>query len=166
MKLRAVVLLAGYGCGSKPVEPVEPAGSLAHEPRAAGPVACIAAGTYNVSVDLSNAEITQTNTGMADTDWCRSMLMAVPATQMNAMRIGYEEGALAVRWPPSRKVHADVTSACAFAISDQPIPVTITFAGGGHTAEGRATYSLGTSNHPDERCTATNAKLVLERTGD
>lgn len=126
------------------------------------PPACIAAGAYHVTVDLTHAQITQANAG--DTEWCKSMLMAVPAAQMSAMRIAYEDSALTVRWPPSRIVHATATSACAFAISDAPIPVTFTFAGS--AAEGLATYSLGTASHPDETCTATNAKLFLERAGD
>jgi hypothetical protein len=136
---------------------------MVHDERA-GTAVCIAAGIYNVTVDLTHAQITQVNTGMSDTEWCKSMLMAVPAAQMNATRIAYEDRALTVRWPLSRTVHATATSTCAFAIADAPIPVTITFSGS--AAEGIATYSLGTANHPDEQCTATNAKFVLERAGD
>jgi hypothetical protein len=158
--VKPLALVIVVGCAGTAPPPVEPAGAIVHEE--ATPVACIAAGFYNVTVDLTHAQITQVSTRMAE--WCKSMLMAVPAAQMNTMRIAYEDSALTVRWPPSRTVHATATSACAFAIADQPIPVTFTFAGS--AAEGIATYSLGTANHPDENCTATNAKLVLERAGD
>ena len=127
-------------------------------------VACVPAGFYKVRVDLASAQISQVNTGMDDTEWCKSMLVTVPTAQMNAMRIGYENGMLEVRWPPSRKVSVTSKGECEFAIDDDPIPATFKFAAG--RADGTATYSLGTVNHPDEKCTATNAKFSLERTGD
>src|SRR5688572_26202298 len=67
-------------------------------------VGCVPAGFYTVAVDLSAAKISQVNTGMDDTRWCESMLSVVPTAQMNAMRIGYDNGVLGVRWPPSRRV--------------------------------------------------------------
>lgn len=154
----AFVILAACSSSTKP--PESPVSPPQEAPKSAG-IACIPAGLYKVTVDLSAAKITQVNTGMDDITWCRSMLEGVPTMQMNALRIDYDDGYLAVHWPPSRMVGVEQKGECAIAIANQPIPATFTFADG--RAEGIGTYSIGTVNHPDEKCTATDAKFFLER---
>ncbi len=144
-----LVILAACSGSAKPPPPVEPV----H-------VACIPAGLYKVTVDLGAAEITQVNTGMDDTRWCKSMLEGVPTVQMNELRIGYDPG-LEVSWPPSRMVTIEQKGDCSFTIANPPIPATFTFKDG--RGEGVGTYDIGTANHPDEKCTATGAKFVLEK---
>ena len=50
---------------------------------------------------------------------------------------------------------------CGFEVSSPPIPARFTFVDG----RGSATSddSIGTQNHPDERCTAEGAKISVER---
>jgi hypothetical protein len=109
-------------------------------------------------VDLSSAQITQVNTGMSDTVWCKALLEAVPAQSMAAMKIAYAQGRLAVDWSGSQSL--TVAGGCEFEITSPPMPARITFAGGKGT--GTTTYSIGTPNHPDESCTATGARLTIE----
>lgn len=119
------------------------------------------AGMYRVRVDLSAAKISQANTGMDGTEWCRSMLEAVPASMLSTMRISYEEGRLAVEWPRTRPAILAGVGACGFEISAPPIPAKFAFERGAGRATG--TYSIGTKNHPDERCTAEGATILVER---
>jgi hypothetical protein len=119
---------------------------------------CVPPGDYAVKVDLSSAQVTQRNTGMEGTEWCKSILEAVPAQSMAAMRISYTGDKLAVEWPGPASIV--VESDCEFEITSPPMPARITFSGGKGT--GATTYSIGTPNHPDESCTATGARLSIE----
>jgi hypothetical protein len=146
---------AGVKPGPAPAPATAPASALGSSAPAGR---CVPPGDYAVKVDLSSAQITQRNTGMEDTEWCRSILEAVPAQSMGAMRISYTGDKLAVTWPnPASLV---VRSECAFEITSPPMPTRISFSGGEGT--GTTTYSIGTPNHPDESCTATGARLSIE----
>lgn len=149
-------------CGAAPAAPAYfPA--LPGEAPAADAATCMPEGLYRVRVDLSSARISQVNTGMDGTEWCRSMLEAVPAAMMSTMRISREVSRLSVAWPHTRAVPVSGAGDCGFAIDEPPIAARFTFDGG----RGIATtdYSTGTVNHPDERCTAEGARIIVEPIG-
>lgn len=157
-------LLAACSSGAKappdypPLPGDPPRAGAAASPSEVDP-GCVPAGAYDVAVDLSAAAITQQHTGMADTEWCEGMLAAVPAHMMASLTIGYEDGRLAVEWPTGTPIHVWPRGACGFEVTTPPMPVRFTFAGG--RATGTSTYSIGTQNHPDESCTATDAQVSL-----
>jgi hypothetical protein len=161
----ASILLAAAACSSSP-KAQTPEAPLPGETPTETYVSqtCVPAGFYKVTVDLTTAQITQVNTGMTDTKWCESLLTVVPNTELKTMRIAYENGVLGVKWPPQRRVSAVSKGECELEISDEPVPMTVKFENGKGT--GTSTYSLGSDNHPDEKCTATNAKFLIERAGD
>ena len=121
---------------------------------------CIPAGLYTVKVDLSAAQLSQKNTGMADLTWCKSLLESVPATSMATMKITGDGGQMSVEWPPGQPMHLVAKGTCAFDITSLPMLSSITFADG--KGSGTAGYTIGTQNHPDESCSAANAKLAIE----
>jgi hypothetical protein len=121
-----------------------------------GGAACMPPGIYDVTFDLSAAQLTVV--GQAE-EFCRSMLEELPATMLTQMKLAIEAGQLAVYWPSRQTVVA--TTPCTFEIKSPPVFATITFADGAGT--GTAEYAIGTPNHPDERCGAKGAKLTLVR---
>lgn len=137
---------AGSGSGSPPPVATTRADSK-----------CIPLGVYTVSVDLTDAKITQKNTGMDSTEWCTSMLQGLAQLGMSQMLISYEDDKLAIIWG-QRRAELAVKSGCEFEIT-LPFPAKIAFANG--TGSGTTTYTGGAVNHPDESCTATDAKIVL-----
>jgi len=157
MTLRLAVLCVTAVACSSPRHAEEVSRPPAAARKAPAP-RCVPAGDYTVRVDLSSAQISQQNTDMADTRWCKSMLEAVPAQSMTSMRIAYPGDQLAVDWAGSRSV--TVASECEFEITSPPMPARIRFAQGVGT--GTTTYSIGTDNHPDESCSATGARLTIE----
>lgn len=152
-----LAFLAAAACSSAPA-PAEPAPVPVVAGPDAPPARCVPEGDYAVRVDLSSAQISQVNTGMSDTVWCKSILGAVPAQSMTAMKIAYTDGKLAVDWAGAKAL--TIESDCEFEILSPPMPAKIVFAGGHGT--GTTTYSIGTDNHPDESCTATGATLRIE----
>jgi hypothetical protein len=166
MTLRLAAFTLAVACSSNQASPSHPTREAstpkaARDPAASQPVKtdrCIPPGRYAVQVDLSTAHVSQKDTGMEGTEWCRSMLEAVPAHSMASMTIAYPDGRLAVEWSGSKSL--SIASACEFEITSPPMPVRITFAAGrGH---GTTTYSIGTANHPDESCTATGATIRVQ----
>ena len=125
---------------------------------AAATPGCIPSGAYRVTVDLTDAKITQGNTGMADTAWCKSMLAAVPAQMMGTMRIAVDDGAIGLEWPIGHAATATLTG-CNVEITSPPMVAKLTFADGKGT--GTTTYTTGTQ-HQGDTCTATDAKLTVE----
>jgi hypothetical protein len=123
-------------------------------------VACIPAGTYRVTVDLSGAKLSQVNTGMDDMRWCKSLLEGVPATTMSRLVITVDKGQMRVEWPPGKPSTIVSTGACSFAVTSPPMIATVTFGKNGRAA-GATSYQVGTQNHPDESCSAVGAKLSL-----
>ncbi|HTE53898.1 MAG TPA: hypothetical protein VK698_23745 [Kofleriaceae bacterium] len=165
LRLIAVAAAAALGCSSpnqadrQPRPPAAHAPLIEHDAASTAPASrCIPAGTYAVHVDLSSATITQQNTGMGDTVWCKSILEAVPAQMMASMTIRYTDGRPEVDWSGSKSL--TMTGDCQLEITAPPMPTRITFVAGKGT--GTTTYSTGTPNHPDESCTATNAVLTVE----
>jgi hypothetical protein len=120
---------------------------------------CIPAGTYAVSVDLSAAQLSQTNTGQSDLTWCKSMLEGIPRAAMATMRIVVSGGQLSIEWPPGQPARLSPGGDCSFVITSPPMVSSISFANG--RGSGTASYSVGTQNHPDERCSATGAVLTI-----
>jgi len=118
--------------------------------------ACMPPGVYDVTFDLSDAKLTIAG---QDEVFCRSMLEAVPHQALSQMKIAIEAGTLAIYWPG--KAVALATSPCTFSIKSQPVFTTITFDKG--TGTGLGDYAVGSSNHPDEKCEAKGAKLLLVR---
>src|SRR6185312_17053598 len=152
--LRLAVVAACMACGagqphSPPaqlvpeaeLDPKAPSASASPDDAAVAPPApaanhdCIAAGLYNVDVDLGSATITQGDTGMADTTWCASMLQAVASQQMSTMAIRYDGDALAIEWPEGRGATLEVTGPCDVTITSRPMPARL------HFAQGKATGS-------------------------
>lgn len=166
MILRHAVFTLAVACSSTPAEPAHPTQAASTAKPARDPAArqpkrsdrCIPPGRYAVRVDLSSAQVSQKNTGMEGTEWCRSMLEAVPAHSMASMTIDYPEGQLAVDWSGSKSL--SIAGDCELEITSPPMPARITFAAGRGT--GTTTYSIGTANHPDESCTASGATIRVE----
>lgn len=158
-ELPFVPLEAGSGAPPAGIEPVKITGSPGSSIAAA---ACIPAGVYQVSVDLSTAKLSQANTGMDDLTWCKSMLEAVPATAMATLEIKVEGNQLRLEWPPGHPQTIVSTGACSIGVTSPPMLATITFHDGGK-ATGATSYAVGSQNHPGESCSAVNAKLALRR---
>jgi hypothetical protein len=157
----SISLLLLAACGSTPKPPTDFPPLPGESPAvAAAEVTCMPDGLYRVSVDLSSAKISQLNTGMDGTEWCRSMLQAVPSGMMSTMRISRDDGRLAVAWPHTRVVGIASLGACSFHVTTPPITAQFTFTGGRGSATGD--YTLGTVNHPDESCTAEGARFTVE----
>lgn len=121
---------------------------------------CIPAGVYRVTVDLGSAKLSQVNTGMDDLTWCKSLLEAVPKTQMATLEVKVEGNQLRVEWPPGKPQTIVSIGACSIGITSPPMIAQLTFSKAGK-ASGAASYAIGTQNHPDERCEAVGAKLAL-----
>lgn len=165
----ALVLVATTACGGQatpreyaplPPDPRLPTTTATATPVAAvADPACLPDGDYTVALDLSKAVIKQANTGMDDTAWCKSMLEVVPAQQMATMTIGRDARGLTVEWPSGHQAKIEVRGPCEFAITSPPMPAVIKFVDG--QGAGTSTYTLGTSNHPDESCTAVDALVTV-----
>ncbi|MBP6836985.1 MAG: hypothetical protein KA190_06765 [Kofleriaceae bacterium] len=190
MKATSCLLLAGWlaACGGRGAQvetapflpgetaPVEPAGGVAGaggddagslggglEPEdervfpAEGPP-CMPAGAYTVAVDLGPAQLDIVG---QPPEYCRSMLTAVPMQQRSQLELSYPDGKLVVRWPEYTIVR--VLGECRFQVMTPPLPVILTFEAGRGT--GNTDYSVGSSNHTDERCAARGAVLQVEPVG-
>lgn len=149
--------------GSAATEPVAapidgvpgPAVSVISFP-ATGP-ACMPAGDYQVAFDFSAALLTVA--GGMDQKFCEAMAEGIATKNLAAMRVSFDGGNLSVEWPQPQTVI--VTGECEFKIVSRPAPAKIAFDGGIGT--GTAEFTLGTPNHPDERCDAKNVKLTITR---
>ena len=161
IRRRAYFCQLACACGGAPKPALNDLPPLPGDPPRVEPQAttgCIPSGSYRVTVDLADAKITQGNTGMADTAWCKSMLVAVPAQMMATMRIAVDDGAIGLEWPVGHAATATLTG-CDVEITSPPIAAKLTFADGKGT--GMTTYTTGTQ-HEGDTCTATNAKLTVE----
>ena len=159
--LLALMAACGSSQRAEPHAPIpaDPApAAAAAEAEGGDSTGCIPAGTYDVKVDLATAMISQKNTGMGDTRWCKSILEGVPAQMMGRMVVTYPDGVLTVDWGGPKAI--TMTGRCAFEVTEQPMPARISFAAGRGT--GTTSYSTGSPNHPDESCTATSAKLQIQ----
>ncbi len=118
--------------------------------------ACLPTGVYDVTFDLSSAEVTVL--GQSE-EVCRSLLTNVPAQTLNEMKIEIEAGTLAIYWP--ERVVVIARSPCELEITSPPVFGTFKFQAA--SGSGVATFAVGPTNKPGERCAAKGAKLTLVR---
>jgi len=123
----------------------------------AGGPPCMPAGDYTVAFDFSAALFTVS--GGMDQKFCEAMAEGIATKNLTAMRISFDGGTLAAEWPQPQTVI--VRGECDFEIVSRPAPSRISFEGGVGT--GSTSYTLGTPNHPSERCDAKNVKLTITR---
>lgn len=133
--------------------PVAEPGEVLFPPEGA---ACMPPGVYDVAFDLAPATLTVE--GQSD-EFCRSMLAAVPQTQLAEMKLAIEAGQLAVYWPGRQ--HVLVHDPCSFEIKAPPVAATLTFVAG--AGRGTGSYAVGSENHPGETCAATGVRITLVR---
>jgi len=119
--------------------------------------ACMPAGDYIVAFDFSAAQYSVA--GGMDQKFCEAMAEGIATKNLTAMRLSFDGGTLGVEWPQPQTVI--VRGECDFEIVSRPAPSKISFEGG--TGTGTTGYSLGTPNHPSERCDAKNVKLTITR---
>jgi|HubBroStandDraft_6_1064221.scaffolds.fasta_scaffold86957_2 hypothetical protein len=174
--MKLAVVLACAACGASPAPAAspqnipeadldpKPAGSDTAAATTTGMHAdhsCVSAGSYSVALDLSSAKITQGDTGMgSDSTWCTSMLQGVAQQAMSSMTIRYDGDAAVIEWPPGHPATIDVTGPCDVIVTSRPMPAELHFGNG--KATGTTTFTVGTQ-HTDDTCTATNAKLTIEK---
>ncbi len=153
------VPVGGAGDEPPPRDPIKITGSPGSTVAASS---CIAAGVYSVKVDLSSAKLSQVNTGMDDIEWCKSLLEGIPATTMATLQVVVEGDQMRVEWPPGKPQTIVSIGTCSIAITSLPMVAQMTFGKNGK-ATGATSYSVGTTNHPDESCSAVGAKLALQK---
>jgi hypothetical protein len=157
MKWWLVLVIGCGGSQAKPhdVPPLPPEGSAAPLP-ASGP-ACMPAGSYAVTWDVSAAEVTGHGEMQGDEGWCTSIARTIPEQTMPRVAIDYDGGTLHVAWPKPMVVttHGD----CAFDVEGE-VEIHVTFAGG--KGAGTAEYSVGAVNNPQEgSCKVRGVKLSI-----